>query len=246
MKVLIYKQNCWLYEEVIGINRNVLKIIAALSMFVDHFGYEIFPEEQLFRIIGRIAFPLFAYFIFEGCKYTRNRLRYFGQIFILGIVCMAVYYWYSGDIYGNILITFSLSILNISFVYWVHQKFDKMQTLKNRLVFFLGTALIFLFTLFICEAIYIDYGFYGVMVPVIVAIFDLLSPKDKKLSSIIGLSIGLLLMSIEIGGIQYISLISVFLLLVYNRKRGKCQMKYFFYIFYPLRLLLIESISMMI
>ena len=92
----------------IGINRNVLKIIAAISMFIDHLGYEVYPDMEILRIIGRLAYPIFAYFIYEGCKYTRNRLRYFLQVFLLGMICFAAYYIYSKEVYGNIQLTFSL------------------------------------------------------------------------------------------------------------------------------------------
>ena len=44
---------------------NALKIIAAISMVIDHTGMLIFPGEDIFRIIGRLAFPIFAFFIAE-------------------------------------------------------------------------------------------------------------------------------------------------------------------------------------
>ena len=62
---------------------NALKIIAAIAMLADHVGLMFFPRVSLFRIVGRLALPIFAFMIAEGCRYTRNRLRYFLQIFLL-------------------------------------------------------------------------------------------------------------------------------------------------------------------
>ena len=90
---------------------SILKIIAAVTMLIDHAGLILFPEQHWMRIVGRIAFPLFAYCIAEGYRYTRHRLRYFLQIFLLGIGCQIVYYIAERDWYLGILLTFSLSIL---------------------------------------------------------------------------------------------------------------------------------------
>ena len=49
------------------INKTGLKIIALISMTVDHFGCLFFPQIYIFRYIGRLAMPLFAYMIAEGC-----------------------------------------------------------------------------------------------------------------------------------------------------------------------------------
>ena len=56
---------------------NMLKVIAAITMTVDHIGVIFFPSSNILRIIGRIAFPIFAFMIAEGCKYTKNKFRYF-------------------------------------------------------------------------------------------------------------------------------------------------------------------------
>ena len=44
----------------------VLKLIAAITMLIDHTGLILFPNQMIFRIIGRLAFPIYAYCIAEG------------------------------------------------------------------------------------------------------------------------------------------------------------------------------------
>ena len=95
------------------LNGNHLKLIAAFAMLLDHAGILLFPRVRMLRILGRLAYPIFAYMIAQGCHYTRNKLRYFLMVFGLGAVCQLVYYFASGDTYLNILLTFSLSILLI-------------------------------------------------------------------------------------------------------------------------------------
>ena len=90
-----------------------LKLIAAASMLIDHIGVVLFPEVTALRIVGRISFPIFAFMIAEGCIYTRNRLRYFLTVFLLGAGCQLVYFLYDGSRYLGVLLTFSLSILLI-------------------------------------------------------------------------------------------------------------------------------------
>ena len=71
----------------IGLSNNQLKILAIITMFIDHFGLQLFPQLKILRIIGRIALPIFAYMIAEGCFYTKNRLKYLLQLLILGLGC---------------------------------------------------------------------------------------------------------------------------------------------------------------
>lgn len=93
-----------------GFSQNQLKVVGAIAMAIDHIGAEIFPEAEWMRIIGRLAFPIFRFFIYEGFCYTRSRFKYLMKIASLGLICVAAYYIYTGAVYANVLITFSLSI----------------------------------------------------------------------------------------------------------------------------------------
>ena len=56
-----------------GLTGNQLKLIALITMTIDHVGMMLLPQLRILRAIGRIAFPIFAYMIAEGCRHTRNR-----------------------------------------------------------------------------------------------------------------------------------------------------------------------------
>lgn len=218
---------------------NLLKLIAAISMVVDHAGLLFFPQQDIFRILGRLAFPIYAFFIAEGCHYTKNRLRYFLQIFLLGALCQAVYFFVSGDTYLNILLTFSCSILLI----YLLQQVQASSHFLWKLAFVAAIVLTALLT----RQVQIDYGFAGILVPVFASVLhparrNLLHTKDLLLSVAL-LGIGLLLLSYSNGSVQYYSLLTLPLLLLYSGQRGKGNFKYAFYLFYPLHLVVLQAIA---
>ena len=52
----------------LGLTNNQLKILAMIAMFMDHFGKQICPDVMILQVLGRLAFPIFAYMIAEGCR----------------------------------------------------------------------------------------------------------------------------------------------------------------------------------
>ncbi len=207
----------------------VLKIIAALSMLIDHAGLLLCGDELWMRTVGRIAFPLFAYFIAEGFRYTRNRLRYFLSIFVLGQLCQLAYEIVM-PVQGrvlNILITFSLSLFLLYLL-------DRAKT-DGRWLSVLGAALIGVYVF--CEHISVDYGFFGVILPLFPALFD------NKWARLGAFAFGLTALCVNAASpTQYYSLFALVLLALYNGKPGRYKMKYFFYIFYPLHLAVLWGI----
>lgn len=216
---------------------NALKLLAALFMTADHVGLMFFPRVEAFRIVGRLAYPIFAYMIAEGCKYTRDRKRYFLMLFGLATACQIVYFLFDGSMYLSILFTFSLSILTV----YALDALKRTPGLPAALVF-AGTV----FAVYVLNRLLeIDYGFWGCMVPVFASL-----PTDTKYDTprfrTLALGLGLLPLAMDLGGIQYYSLLALPLLLLYSGQRGKWKMKYFFYIFYPAHLALLQGIQMLL
>lgn len=215
---------------------NALKILAAVFMTIDHMGLMLFPRIILPRLIGRLAMPIFAFMIAEGCKYTRSKKKYFGMVFGLGAVCQFVYAFVDDELYLSILITFSLSILMVyALQFWKEKK-----TVLSGLVFAASVGAVYLLN----RVFTIDYGFWGCMLPVFAALPHG-TRYDRTSLSITLLGLGLIPMALAIGGIQIISLLALPLLYAYNGKRGGLNLKYFFYIFYPAHLVVLEGIAML-
>ena len=226
----------------LGFTNNQLKIIAMISMLCDHVGLALFPELRWMRIVGRLAYPIFAYMIAEGCAHTKNRIRYFLQIAGLAAVCSLVYYVAMGSLYQSILVTFSLSILCIFAI-------DNFRRHKG---FFSGTLamLVFGVVTYACRVLPrklvgtdfgIDYGFLGVMLPVVVFLVP------DKIGKLCAAGVILVAMcSTYLSDIQWFALLALPLLLLYNEKRGKARLKYLFYIFYPTHLVAIHLLDMIL
>ena len=52
------------------VNGLILKIIAMAAMLADHMGAILYPEAEILRVIGRIAFPVFVFLMVEGFYHT--------------------------------------------------------------------------------------------------------------------------------------------------------------------------------
>ena len=230
---------------------STLKIIACVLMAIDHIGYFLFPQYQILRIIGRVSMPIFAFFIAEGCYYTKNKLKHFLLIFGLGAIIQAVMYFAANETMANILLLFSVSVLYIYLTQllkkWIFKGRVKILKTLLSIVLFL-VALIPGFILF--DKVNFDYGFETMLVPVIVSLFDLRKYTDKKWVIIFDnlwvrltlLAIGLVHVSLTYGIRQWYCMFAILPLLFYNGKVGNKKLKYFFYLFYPIHIVIILAI----
>ncbi len=221
-----------------GLNNNQLKILAMLSMLADHVGMALFPTVTLLRIIGRISFPIFAYMIAEGCLHTRNRLRYLGTMAAFALVCQVGYTVATGSLYQNILVTFGLSIIMIPAI----DSFLEKKNLLSASVALITSAAVVLICLVLPKLpfmgdFHINYGLAGVLFPV--AVYFAPNKPLKWLASAVMMA----LLSLMSGGVQWFCFLALPLLMFYNGKRGKANLKYLFYIFYPVHLVVIYLIQ---
>lgn len=86
-------------------NTNFLKLVGIISMLIDHIGCILLPEILLFRIIGRIAFPIFTYTTYLGYKNTKNLKKYIIRLFIIGLISQPIYMIAFSRINPNIMFT---------------------------------------------------------------------------------------------------------------------------------------------
>ena len=70
---------------------DILKLIALLTMLIDHIGCIFFPHISAFRIIGRISFPIFAYLLTIGYVHTQNLSKYALRLLLFGILSQIPY-----------------------------------------------------------------------------------------------------------------------------------------------------------
>lgn len=74
-----------------NLDTDLLKLIAIVSMLIDHIGGAFFPEVGIFRWIGRLAFPIFCYCLTVGLLYTRSIKKYLLRLGIFALVSQPFY-----------------------------------------------------------------------------------------------------------------------------------------------------------
>jgi len=228
--------------------------LAAALMVIDHIGVIFFPNDLIWRYIGRVSMPIFAYFIAEGCRYTRSPWGYLGKLFACLVVCQIGNYVGTGSLEICILGTFLLGAMLLFCLQNAKRAFfgkDLEKGVLWTIVFGVGIAV----TYYVNQLTYIDYGFWACVLPVFAGAFYLPENApahrrklDNKWLSLLCFAIGLCLLVLfdDYAEVQAYCLLALPLLACYSGKRGKGNMKYFFYLFYPLHLALLEGIYMLV
>lgn len=215
------------------LGRELLKWIAIITMTFDHVGAILYPEFEFLRLIGRLAFPLFAYLLILGMESTRNIRNYFFRLFVFALISQIPFFLatnYAPFELLNIFFSLSFGLLFITF-------FKRGSPL----------ALIPLLSSFILP---IDYGIYGLAM---IGCMYILT-KNTKLGVVSLLLLnGLFLVPFNS---QLLSLAALPLIVFHNN--GALNMskplsgnykilllrKYFFYVYYPLHLTFLYIIKL--
>lgn len=222
------------------LNRNQLKMIALAAMFIDHIGYYFLNDNIYFRILGRVAFPIFAFFIAQGYFYTKDRKKYFLTILGFGVISQLPYYLFLQRAELNILFTFVFAIMLIYLV-----EYDKQKQTGTSQIMVISYHIL-LIMLYIFDII--SYGYFGVLIPVVFYFY-----KDSKMKYVYFAILNLLVTLPFIiayptdirAYIQLFALFDILLFMIYNDQKGKYRLKYLFYIIYPVHMLLFYFIKLL-
>lgn len=205
----------------IQLNGSWLKVIAILSMLIDHLAYYYGCTTpyfyELMRTVGRIAFPVFAFLLAEGFAHTHNERRYMTSLFAFALISEVPWFLLNHDTTHNVLFTLLAGLLGMHILSTCKQKW---------------TAFAFLMTIAIITALTeTDYSWYGFGLCMIFFMFR----GQPLLQAIFGIP---LMYDYGFPGI----LLAFMVITLYNGERGfihgRCA-KYLCYAFYPCHLMLI-------
>lgn len=218
-----------------------LKYIAFLSMLIDHTNkaliYPILNEgilqhiSNLFDIIGRIAFPLFAFFVVEGFFKTKNRKKYLTNLLIFAVISEVPFDMFLTSTFfnmraNNVLFTLALSLITI----WIIDILkDKLEN-KPPILWYLVSVVVIIISCFISMQFGLDYEHHSI---IIVYLFYIFYNKP-----VVGCALAYLSIITEVW-----SILGFGLVLTYNGERGK-QNKIINYWFYPVHLLILGILRM--
>lgn len=214
-----------------------LKYIAFLSMLADHVNkaliYPFLSGEGIlqrisdaFDILGRIAFPLFAFFLVEGFFKTGNRKKYLASLLIFGIISEIPFDMALSGVFfepnsNNIMFTLALMLITI---WTIDILKEKMQNMSKYIWYPVSFVIVGIMCI-ISMVTGLDYEYHAIMIGYLFYIF-----YNKRVFAIF---LGYLAIFKEVW-----SLLGFSLILTYNGKRGK-QNKLFNYCFYPVHLLIL-------
>lgn len=231
-----------------GFSGSTLKLIAIITMFIDHIGAVIvermlyvtgntgnFTYEQMqnldniLRGIGRLGFPLFCFLLVEGFMHTRNIRRYALRLLLFAFVSELPFnlaftgqLFYSG--YQNVFFTLFIGLLTM----WGCRLIEEKTHFHVVLQYGLGIFVVIMGAWF-AELLQTDYAGIGVLCIMALYLFR----KNRPLQVLAG----------ALSFCWEIPAPLAFLpVAFYNGRRG-LKMKYFFYIFYPVHLLVLYLIA---
>lgn len=235
------------------LNSNHLKLIAIVAMTVDHIADLLYPGmpnniiSNIFHIIGRLTAPIMLFFICEGFFYTKNLKKYITRLFIFALIshfayCFAFGINYipfsKGEIFNQTSIMWVLawSVVALYIVYG-----------KNSLKEWQKWLLIILLNIITFSA---DWSCIGLMI--ILSMYDNRGNLDKQMKNMmlwtsIYAFVSFVFVNKIYGIIQLFVILVYPLLKQYNGTKGKVGwLKWFFYLYYPLHLIIIGILRLLI
>lgn len=211
---------------------STLKIIAIVSMVIDHCAYFLIDNGTMLydamRCVGRIAFPVFAFLIAEGFVYTHNRNRYFLQLLIFAVISEVPWYLLNGaDGTHNVMFTLALGVVALAIL-------EKMK--ENSILCVVAILSIACFATWVG----VDYEWRGILM---IIVLNLLRNQNMNPPFLYGQMMQILCafpLMMHYGSIG--ALLACVVIFLYDSTRGFIKgnvAKYGFYAFYPMHLMLI-------
>lgn len=216
------------------LNSMHLKLIALITMIIDHTGAIFFSGQDLYRIIGRLAFPIYCFLLVEGFFHTKSREKYATRLFIFALISELPFdYAFFGGLNGshqNIFFTLFLGLSGI----WISESFRH----KNPLVSIAG----FVGAAELAALLNTDYTILGILY-ILIFYFARSMPHGLKEIYIL-LAIGTATSFLS-GSIQMYAIFAVIPIMLYNGKPGLGSrlLQYGFYAAYPVHLMILYLIQ---
>lgn len=229
----------------LGLSGSTLKIIAMVTMLIDHIGaavllrYLLYMQNQrldinqvygLYRVlrsIGRISFPIYCFLLVEGFQKTRNLGKYILRLGVFTLITEVPFdLCFSSKPFSlshqSVMLTLLIGVITM----WGVSLLEKH--LQGGILRVCGSAVIIIIGAAAAESMNTDYGFIGVICIMVIYVL-----RQSKWLQIAG---GCLVFLWEVWApIAFIPIA------FYNGKRG-LKLKYLFYLFYPVHLLLLYLI----
>ena len=220
-------------------SNSTLKMIALVTMLIDHIGACIFTDQDIYRVIGRIAFPIYVFLLVEGYHKTRDVKKYILRLLIFALVSEipfdlgrkgVLFEWG----HQNVFLTLALGLILI----WCTDTIDKSSKVQPELrpVFH---VLILVAIMVASHLLRTDYVSCGITV---IYIFYRFRSDDIR-QELIKYALAAATFFLYYGWAEMPCVMAFPLIHFYNGKRGM-KLKYAFYVFYPAHFLCIWLVKL--
>ena len=205
-----------------------IKMLGILTMILDHLGFIFFRENIYLRLLGRISFPLFAFQLAIGYSHSKNKEKHIIRMIIFALISQLPFMVFVSTgapnigHFLNIGFTLSLGLLGMYAYENIKQPLIKILSILS--VIFLGYLMP------------IDYGYLGVSLCIVFYII-----RSNKMASMFSSGTLIILKSIIEKSLVKIPMLGALIpIYSYNGKKGFDNKftKYFFYVFYPLHMII--------
>ncbi len=216
----------------LSLNMSQLKTIAIICMFIDHaacimlergvgLSGNFYMIDRVMRGIGRIAFPIFCFGIVEGFCHTRNAREYLKRLILFALI---------SEIPFDLAFRSSIFSMSYQNVFWTLAfGLAALMVYTDPLMGGFQKTVGLLACFFVPYIFHTDYSIYGVLTIFVMFYFR----KEPLKMCMAGLIVLLLQSRLEIWAV-----FGFLLILLYNGEKGHAN-KQFFYLFYPVHLLLL-------
>lgn len=158
-------------EQTLSRRNDSIKVIAMLTMLIDHVGLIYFPEQAMWRLIGRIAFPIFAYALAMGFFYTSNRKRYLLRLTLFALIAQFPYMYLNVGVQRDVFqINQIAQLIYALLVLYLFERGQKCAALVCKLLWIalaVGVAFLPDVVRFYEARISFGYGTYGILMSLI-------------------------------------------------------------------------------
>ena len=222
-----------------GISGYWLKVIAVVSMLIDHTSAVILEQIPgleapafFMRIIGRAAFPIYCFLLVEGFMHTRDREKYALRLGCFAAVSEIPFdLAFNGKVlevgYQNVFFTLLLGLLTMM-AYDVVMNQSRWSVWKRTAL----STIAILAGMFAAEFLSTDYGALGVLCIMVFYLF-----RRSRIQQVVFGCLAFVWW-------EWAAVFAFVPIFYYNGKRG-FGMKYFFYAFYPVHLLILYLICLL-
>ena len=217
-----------------GLSQEGLKLIACVSMFLDHIGAMVFPDQIWLRIIGRLAFPIYCFLLVEGIHRTKDMKQYQSRLILAAVLAELPF---DLAISGRIDLKSSSVMVTLLLGFWAVQAIQSRDSLwKRALILPLYLA---------AEFLRADYAGTGIL---LILLFEV-TRTGSKWMQVLGMVLLNWMGSPAYGlPMQLYAVLALVPICLYNGRKltHSKWVQWGFYLFYPVHLMLLYFVKSMV